>query len=211
MSVEEYLRFEERSKFKHEYIDGEVFLVHAQSSRDFQFAGNRVNHVSIVSNICFFLRLALRDQKKDCQVGTTEMRVLLRDEHYAYPDVFAVCDELLLKPNVFETLINPSVLFEVLSKSTELRDRGDKAHDYRNMPSVTDYVLVSQDKMRIEQQTRQLDGSWKIIVLEKSEDKILLESLECEIRIADIYENIKFPLKSNLQLVETKKKLNDRG
>ncbi|MEP6925129.1 MAG: Uma2 family endonuclease [Pyrinomonadaceae bacterium] len=207
MTVEEYLRFEERSKFKHEYMDGEVFRVHAQSPRDFQLAGNRVSHVFIVSNICFFLRLALRDKKKDCQVGTTEMRVLLRDEHYAYPDVFAVCGELSLVQGVFDTLTNPSVLFEVLSKSTELRHRGDKAHDYRNMSSVTDYILVSQNKMRVEQQTRQADGSWKIIVFEKSEEKVLLESLECEIRVADIYENIKFPLKPNLQLVETKKKV----
>ena len=206
MTVNEYLRFEERSKSKHEYMDGEVFRVHADNPRDAQLAGNRVNHVFIVSNICFFLRLALRDKKKNCQVGTTEMRVLLRENHYAYPDVFAVSGELSLVPNIFDTLTNPVILFEVLSKSTEARDRGDKAHYYRNMPSVTDYVLVSRDKMRVEQQTRQRDGSWKIIVFEKPEDKIVFSSLECEIKVADIYENISLP-KSNLKLVQS----NDRS
>lgn len=207
MTVEEYLRFEERSKFKHEYMDGEVIRLNDSVPRDFQLAGNRVSHIFIVSNLCFYLRLTLRDKAQSCQVGTTEMRVLLRENHYAYPDVFVVCGEISLVPDIFDTLENPAILIEVLSKSTELRDRGDKAHDYRNMASVTDYVLISQDKMRVEQQVRQADNSWKIVVFEKPEDKVFFESLEFEIRVADIYENIKFPPKPNLQLVETKKKV----
>jgi Uma2 family endonuclease len=206
MTVAEYLRFEERSKYKHEYMDGEVFRLHSDSPRDAQLAGNRVSHVFIVSNICFYLRLALRDKKKDCLVGATEMRVLLRDDHYAYPDVFAVCGDLSLVPNVFDTLTNPVVLFEVLSKSTELRDRGDKAHDYRKMPSVTDYVLITQDKMRVEQQARQSEGGWKIVIYDDADDTINFDSLECAIKLKDIYENIEFPPKPNLRLVETKKR-----
>ena len=207
MTVEEYLRFEERSKFKHEYMDGEVIRLNDSTSRDFQLAGNRVSHIFIVSNLCFYLRVELRDNAQNCQVGTTEMRVLLRENHYAYPDVFVVCGEISLVPDIFDTLENPAILIEVLSKSTELRDRGDKAHDYRNMTTVTDYLLISQDKMRVEQQIRQLDNFWKIVVFEKQEDKVFFESLEFEIWVADIYENIKFPPKPNLQLVETKKKV----
>lgn len=206
MTVEEYLRFEERSKFKHEYIDGEVIRLHDSAAKDVQLAGNRLNHVFIVSNLCFYLRLALRGKNKHCQVGTTEMRVLLRDNHYAYPDVFAVCGEVELVPDIFDTLENPTVLIEVLSASTEVRDRGDKAHDYRNLASVTDYILVSQNKMRVEQQIRQRDNSWKIVVFEKPEDKVALDSLECKITVADIYENIKFPPKPNLKLVKSKNK-----
>ena len=205
MTVEEYLRFEERSKYKHEYFDGEVIRLH-DSGKDAQLAGNRISHVFIVSNLCFYLRLALRKNGKPCQIGTTEMRVLLRDNHYAYPDVFAVCGEFALVPNIFDTLKNPVVIFEVLSKSTEIRDRGDKAVDYRNLASLTDYILVTQNKMRVEQQTRQGDGTWKILVFEKPEDKIFFASLECDIKVAEIYENIKFPPQPHLKLVESKKK-----
>lgn len=205
MTVEEYLRFEERSKFRHEYMDGEIFRLHDGAVSP-QMAGNRASHVFIVSNICFYLRLALREKNKNCQVGTTEMRVLLRENHYAYPDVFAVCGELSLVPDIFDTLGNPAVIFEVLSKSTEARDRGDKAIDYRKLETLTDYFLVSQDKMRIEQQTRQKDGTWKIIVYENPEDKIFISSLKCEINVRDVYENITFPVKPNLTLIKSKKK-----
>ncbi len=204
MTVEEYLRFEERSKYRHEYMDGELIRLH-DNPKSPQLAGNRVSHIFIVSNICFYLRLALRDKNKQCQVGTTEMRVLLRDDHYAYPDVFAVCSDLSLVPDIFDTLKNPCVIFEVLSKSTEVRDRGDKAVDYRNLTSLTDYLLVTQDKMRIERQTRQADGTWAIEVFEKANDKIYFASLSCFIKVEDIYENIKFPPKPHLKLVESKK------
>lgn len=205
MTVEEYLRFEERSKYKHEYFDGEVIPLHGKS-QGYQMAGNRANHVFIVGNIFFRLRLAFQNKETDCQIGTTEMRVLLREGHYAYPDVFVVCGELSLVPNIFDTLENPSVIFEVLSESTEIRDRSDKARDYRKLPSLTDYVLVSSEKMLVEQQTRQIDGSWKIIVFENPSDKVYFYELECEISVAEIYENIKFPPKPNLKLVETKNK-----
>lgn len=205
LTVEEYLRFEERSKYRHEYMDGEVFRLQDNVNSP-QMAGNRVNHVFIVSNISFYLRLALRDKKKNCQVGTTEMRVFMRDDHYAYPDVFAVCGEVSLVSDIFDTLENPAAIFEVLSKSTEARDRGEKALDYRNLETLTEYILVSQNKMRIEQQTKQTDGTWKIKVFENPKDKIFLASLDCEIVIEDIYENIKFPVKPNLMLVKSNKK-----
>lgn len=211
MTVEEYLLFEERSKYKHEYIDGEVIRLH-ESVKEVRLAGNRASHIFIVSNICFYLRLALKENKKICQVGTTEMRIRMRDEHYAYPDIFAVCGELSFVPDIFDTLENPAVIFEVLSKSTELRDRGEKAIDYRNLPSLTDYILVSQNTMRIEQQSRRENGIWNIIIFDKPEDKVFLESLECEISVGDIYENIKFPPKPySLKLVESKKKNGKHG
>jgi len=204
MTVEQYLRFEERSKFKHEYMDGEIFRLYDNTFSP-QLAGNRASHVFIVSNICFYLRLALREKNISCQVGTTEMRVLLREGHYAYPDVFAGCGELSLVPDIFDTLENPAVIFEVLSKSTEARDRGDKALDYRKLKTLTDYILVSQNKMRVEQQTRQTDGAWKIVVFENADNKIRFAALDCEIAVADIYENIKFPAQTNLKLIKTKK------
>jgi len=204
MTVEEYLRFEERSKYRHEYMDGELIRLH-DNPKNPQLAGNRVSHIFIVSNICFYLRLALRDRNKSCRVGTTEMRVLLRDDHYACPDVFAVCGELSLVPDIFDTLKNPCVIFEVLSKSTEVRDRGDKAIDYRKLTSLTDYLLISQNQMRLERQTKQADGNWVIEVFEKQDDKIYLASVDCFIEVNDIYENIEFPPKPHLKLVESKK------
>ena len=205
MTVEEYLRFEERSKYKHEFMDGEIFRLHDNHNTP-QLAGNRISHVFIVSNISFYLRLALREKKKNCRVGTTEMRVWLREDHYAYPDVFAVCGNVSLVPDIFDTLKNPAVIFEVLSKSTEARDRGDKALDYRKLNALTEYILVSQEKMRVEQQTRQNDGTWKILVFENPKDKIYLSSVDCEMMIEDFYEDITFPSKPNLKLVTSAKK-----
>lgn len=204
MTEEEYLRFEERSKHKHEFMDGEVIRLN-DNLKSPQLAGNRVNHIFIVSNLCFYLRLALRDKKKLCQVGTTEMRVLLRDNHYAYPDVFAVCGELSFVPSIFDTLKNPCIIFEVLSKSTESRDRGDKAIDYRKLSSLTDYLLVTQNQMRVERQTRRKNGDWIIEIFEQADDEICLSSLDCSIKVADIYENISFPPKPHLQLVKSAK------
>ncbi|MDQ3749301.1 MAG: Uma2 family endonuclease [Acidobacteriota bacterium] len=210
MTVEEYLRFEERSKYRHEYMDGELIRLH-DNPKSPQLAGNQVSHIFIVSNLCFYLRLALRGKKTQCQVGTTEMRIQLRDDHYAYPDVFAVCGELSLAADIFDTLENPCVIFEVLSKSTEIRDRGDKAIDYRKLTSLTDYLLVTQNKMRVERQTRQADGTWVIEVFEQPKDEIYLASLDCFIKVEDIYENIKFPPKPHLKLVESKKNGKQRG
>lgn len=191
MTVEEYLRFEERSKIRHEYINGEVFAM----------AGGKRNHSLIASNIGTQLAVQLRE--RDCEVHFGDLRVEADEDSYVYPDVTVVCGEVRLVPDIFDTLANPTVIVEVLSKSTEARDRGDKASAYRRLESLTDYVLVSQNRMSVEHYIRQSDGSWKIFEFTEPTDEIVFESINCRLSLTDIYRRVEFP---KLKLVKSRKK-----
>jgi Uma2 family endonuclease len=137
MTVEEYLDFEKKSKIKHEYSDGEVISM----------AGAKRNHSLAAGNI--FRHLANQLEGKDCEVHQNDIKVRVRENRFVYPDVIAACGELQWESN--ETvLLNPTVVFEVLSSSTEARDRGEKAQDYRRLRTLTDYLLVSQTMLRTE-------------------------------------------------------------
>ena len=129
MSVAEYLAFEAKSKRKHEYMDGEVFAM----------AGVKRNHSLIGSNATTDLNIQLRE--KPCEVHGSDIKIRIREGHYVYPDVSVVCNEINFDANN-TTLLNPIVIFEVLSKSTEARDRGDKAEDYFKLESLQNYVMI---------------------------------------------------------------------
>ena len=131
ISEEEYLAFEAKSRIKHEYMDGEIFSMAGASRR----------HNLATTNISRALGNAL--EETDCEVYANDFRVKIRDGHNVYPDVAVACPEIQIEGNE-TTLLNPVIVFEVLSKSTEKRDRSDKAEDYFRMDSLKDYVLVSQ-------------------------------------------------------------------
>ncbi|MGH9948704.1 MAG: Uma2 family endonuclease [Pyrinomonadaceae bacterium] len=191
VSVAEYLALEERSKLRHEYCDGEVLLMAGASRR----------HSRIASNIGGELFGQLR--KKTCEVHYGDLRLRVRKTHYVYGDVSIFCGEPELEVyKDTETLLNPKVVFEVLSKSTEARDRGDKAEDYRQLASLSDYLFVSQNKMLVEHYSRQKDESWKLIEYRDPNAKVKLISIGCELNLSDIYAGIKLP---QLQLVKKNK------
>ena len=191
MTVEEYLAFEEKSKIKHEYMDGEIFAM----------AGVKRNHSLANTNISTELNLQLRDS--DCEVHISDFRVRVRETHFVYPDVAVACGEIDVETSgEIETLINPLVIFEVLSKSTEKRDRGEKAEDYFKIASLGDYILVSQNRMRVEHFHRESDNKWSLIIYEKPEDVLILDSINCKLTLRQIYLKVKF---SNLKVVKSKK------
>lgn len=195
LTVEEYLAFEERSKIRHEYIDGEVFAM----------AGSKRSHSLIASNIG--IRLGNQLENRNCEVHFGDLRVEASETTYLYPDVTVVCGELKLVPNIFDTLENPTVICEVLSKSTEARDRGDKSRAYRRLESLTDYVLISQNQMLVEHYVRQTDDSWKFVEYTEPSDKIIFESINCQLTVAEIYRRVEFlPIK----LVKSKKDKNGK-
>jgi Uma2 family endonuclease len=182
MSVEEYLAFEEKSKIRHEYMDGEIFSM----------AGATRKHSKIASNIGIELGYKLKG--KGCEVHFGDLRVKARKKHYVYGDVTIFCGNPELEVyKETEILLNPKVVFEVLSKSTEARDRGDKAQDYRRLPSLTDYVLVSQKRMFVEHFVRQDDGRWKLFEYSEPQENLILESIGCELYLSDIYFEIQLP------------------
>ncbi|MET0753326.1 MAG: Uma2 family endonuclease [Pyrinomonadaceae bacterium] len=189
-TVDAYLVFEEKSKIKHEYMDGEIFAM----------SGVKRNHSFTTGNI--FRHLANQLEGKNCEVHQSDIKVRVRETHFVYPDVIVGCGELNWESNE-SVWLNPQVVFEVLSKSTEARDRGDKAHDYRRLPSLTDYILVSQKEMLVEHYIRQDDGSWKLIEYTQANNKIVLTSINCELSLSDIYFRVQFP---KLKLVKPKKK-----
>ena len=111
-------------------------------------------------------------------VHANDFRVLVRDGHYVYPDVVVASGEIEIVEN-YTTLINPIVVVEVLSKSTESRDRGEKLQDYFNIESVKDYILVAQNKIRVEHYHRESSNQWTLKIYENLEDILILDSISC--------------------------------
>ena len=155
MTAAEYLAWEREQLEKHEFYDGEVFAT----------AGGSLRHNALAAAVTIELGAALRG--KGCRVLTSDQRISIRaDRQFVYPDVSVVCGPLQVRPGTTDVLTNPSVIVEVLSKSTEAYDRGLKWESYRELPSVTDYVLVSQSAPRLEHFRREADGEWHYSVVQ---------------------------------------------
>jgi len=182
MTTEEYLKFERVSQIRHEYYNGEIFAM----------TGAKVNHNRIASNINRVLGNQLAG--KSCDVFLSDMRVKVqRVDKYTYPDVVVVCDDLELEDEKFDTLLNPVLIIEILSDSTELYDRGEKFAHYRLIPSLQEYILVSQYHCKVEKFIRGDDGIWRIFDPYTDIDtKIKLESIDCRLLLSEIYHRVEF-------------------
>lgn len=178
MTEEEYLAFERESDERHEYADGEIFAM----------AGASRKHSRIQARVIRLLGNVLEGGR--CDVYTSELRIHIPvTGRYVYPDCSVVCGPAMMKDDERDTLLNPRVIVEVLSSSTEDYDRGDKFTHYKTIPSFVQYVLVSQDKPFVEVFTRQLDGTWTCVVYEAGQ-KIVLPALECEIDVDQVYAKV---------------------
>ena len=111
---------------------------------------------------------------------------------YTYPDATVVCGEPEFEDNQFDTLTNPMVLFEVLSASTELWDRSGKFRQYREIPSLREYVMITQDRASVERYIRQADGGWLLQEIQSIEDSVEFDSIAVTIPLSEIYRNIRF-------------------
>jgi len=149
LSVEEYLAFERAADNKHEYDDGEIIA----------FAGASRQHNLVGGNT--FRHLGNQLEGRPCEVYMTEMLVRIATTKYVYPDVVVVCDEPEFADEEFDILLNPTVIIEVLSPTTESRDRGDKLQYYGALERVKDYLLVAQDRIRVDHyvSSRQVSGT----------------------------------------------------
>lgn len=161
---------------KHEYEAGQVYAM----------TGASFNHNLIVSNLIGELRNRLRAQP--CAVLGTDMRVRIQAADAAkYPDVLVVCGAPQFHDDRRDVLLNPTLIIEVLSPSTEAYDRGGKFAVYRQLPSLAEYALVAQDPVSVELYTRQPDGSWLYRFHGDLEDRVTLTSLDCVLPVRDIY------------------------
>ena len=182
-SPEEYFAFERTQEVRSEYDDG-VLRAMSGASRE---------HTVIGWN----LSSALHSQFKGgpCEAYASEMRVAVElGRFYTYPDLVIVCGDPQFLDNQFDTLLNPIVLFEVLSPSTESYDRGRKFARYQTIASLREVVLVSQDEPRVERYERQGDGRWTLADdLSQLDDALRLSSVDVTIPLSEIYERIVFP------------------
>ncbi len=184
ITPEQYLALERKAQFKSEYCNG--FIV--------AMAGATREHNLIVGNIHGEIRSQLKG--RPCEVYKSDMRVRVSATGlYTYPDVVAVCGEPQFEDDESDTLLNPTIIAEILSKSTEAYDRGDKFAQYRQLTSLREYVLISQDKVLVERFTRR-ETECVLTEYRSLDDRLPLESIGCQIALREIYALIEFPEKA---------------
>ncbi len=181
MTEAEYLAFERASASKHEYLNGEVF----------DMTGASEAHNLICGSTLFLLYGQLRG--RPCKVYPADMRVKVRPTGlYTYPDISVVCSEAEFGNDQLDTLLNPMLIIEVLSPSTERYDRGKKFQHYRELAALREYVLIAQDSPRIERYWRQDDDIWQFTDAKGLDASIELTSIGCTLTLAEVYEQITF-------------------
>jgi len=181
MTETEYLAFERASEMRHEYSNGRVFAMTGASRA----------HNLISSYTTTALVNALGD--RPCEVYAADMRVRVQAMClYTYPDIAVVCGEPHFADNKFDTLLNPTVIIEVLSPTTERYERGKKFQDYRRLPSLQEYVLISQESPCVERFLRQPNNEWVLTDAEGLEASVELSSIDCVLALADVYRKVSF-------------------
>ena len=180
-SIEKYLELEENSEFRNEYLDGEIKLM----------TGGTPNHNEITGNFYTFLKLALRG--KNYKVFMSDLRLWIPQYNiYTYPNLLVTNGQPVLQNNRNDTVINPLLIVEVLSKSTKNYDRGDKFDYYRSISEFAEYILVDQYRYNVKQFAKADDGRWWLNEYQNQSDSFSLVTLNCKIRLRDIYEEIEF-------------------
>jgi Uma2 family endonuclease len=180
MTPQAYLEFERASEIKHEYFEGEVFAM----------SGASRNHNRIVISVGASLYAQLR--QSPCEVFPSDMRVKAHSGLYTYPDISAACSEPQFEDTAVDTLLNPILIIEVLSPSTERYDRGRKFQHYRHIPSMQEYVLIAQDSCHVERYVRRPNNEWVLSETADINSALELTSIQCRLALADIYENVTF-------------------
>ncbi len=189
-TVEEYLELERQAEERHEYIDGEIY----------EMAGESLAHSQLCTNVSRIISTQLLG--KPCQVLSPNMKVRsgpsIRRQRatkgmFSYADLTVVCGEPRFHDEFQDVLLNPTVIVEVLSPSTEDFDRGGKFYRYRTWSeTLMEYVLVSQSQPLIELMQRQADGSWLLTQVEGLDGSIYLASIDCQVKLSEIYDRVSF-------------------
>jgi Uma2 family endonuclease len=179
MTVEEYLVFERGQEQKHEYIAGQVLAM----------SGASAAHNIITGNTLAALHTHLR--RRDCTVFPSDMRLGIIDHDvYLYPDVMVVCGELQFGDQAQDTILNPIIIVEVLSRSTEQYDRGTNSQYYRTIPSLQEYLLIAQDTQYVEHFVRYSPHQWLLSEISDVQGSIYLASIDYTVHLADIYSRV---------------------
>ena len=178
---EQYLKMERAADFRSEFICGEIVAM----------AGGTRHHTRIISNLFFRISLALDDSP--CLTSTSDGQVRTGNETlYTYPDINIVCEEPEYSDDGYDVLLNPIVIVEVLSPSTENFDRILKFQHYKDIPSFREYILVSQKQPKIEQFVKTNEGEWEHHITEGIDSTLILFTVAVSIPFTDIYKRVDF-------------------
>jgi len=189
-TLDEYLAFERESESKHEYLDGLIYAM----------AGSSPEHSTICVNLSEIITRQLRGTR--CRPFSSEMKVRCipfptptRRKHglFAYPDFVVVCGEPIYHDEQQDVLVNPTLIVEVLSPSTEAYDRDEKFRRYQELEPFTDYLLVTQRYPRLEHFAREPNGQWLYTVEASLTGSVFLASINCRLPLAAVYEWASFP------------------
>ncbi len=181
LTPEQYLEIERKAEFKSDYYDGEMFAL----------AGASYIQNKIARNISKSLGIQLKG--KNCEEFQSDLKIKkIESNLFTYPDVVVICGEPEFYDEEKDVLTNPTLITEVLSKSTENYDRGFKFELYRRIKSLKDYFLVSQEKVSVEYYTRNHDDSWTLKEYNNIEQKIEIDSIGCILELKEIYFKVKF-------------------
>lgn len=177
LSPEEYIEQERQAHFKSEFVDGIIYAMSGASEK----------HNLIISNIISSLHSQFK--KRPCRVYANDMKVRVKKINFVYPDIVALCGQRNFADDQTDILLNPTVIFEVLSKSTANYDRGRKFELYRQLESLQEYILVDQERCYVEYHQKQ-GHQWVLTEITNLQSSLILNSIECRLNLEDIYENI---------------------
>ena len=187
LSPEEYITLERKAiptyhTVRSEYVKGKIIAMSGATRAHNLISGN------------FFAVLHNQLKGGACETYKGEMRVSTpKTSSYFYPDIVVVCDEPRFEDDVFDTVLNPIVLVEVLSPSTETYDRGEKFSHYRQIESLKEYILVSQERVNVERYLRKPD-EWGLTFFEDINDALSIASIQCELPLLEVYDRVTFPV-----------------
>ena len=179
LTPEDYLALERSADFKSEYFNGEIFAM----------TGASESHNTIAVNVSSEIRQQLK--KRPCKVYANDMRVKVDPTGlYTYPDVVVTCGKAQFDDTHLDTLLNPVLIVEVLSDSTEAYDRGRKFEHYRKLDSLVEYVLIAQNRPHIESYRRQADQQWLLREYSELDGTLRLLSIDCDLALAEVYDKV---------------------
>lgn len=178
---EEYLRMEERSEIRHEFVNGEIY----------DMSGGTTTHNQIAVNVTLALETFIRRAKLPCRAYVNDVKLQIAKANiFTYPDVMLICGKTEFAPGRKDVVLNPIVIFEVLSESTSNYDRTRKFAAYRQIPSLEEYVMVDQARVSVEIFRRDKTRFWIFEALENLKNTLRLKSVGIDISLAAIYEGI---------------------
>ncbi len=178
---EQYLALEETAEDKNEYLDGEIIPM----------TGGSTNHNRLAGNVYIALNLALPEQEYDVFIGDVRLWVP-KVRLYTYPDVMVILGKPEYHNNRTDMITNPQVIVEVLSKSTRNYDRGDKFAFYKSIPTLREYILIDQTKIKVEQYSKTENKRWLYCEYDEEDTTLVFNSFQLEVPLSAIYKKVNF-------------------